>query len=108
MRDIGREEYVGRRRELEVSLASGPTQPSYAEAILVKAARLLNDLGELWSKATGAERTELAQVLFASIRVRDKRIVSAQLAHEEYLPLIAAAEARVGVARPEGLEPPTL
>ena len=105
--DIAREEYVGRKRELEATLAGGPEQPSYAEAILVAAARLLNDLGKLWSKATAEERTEIAANLFASIRVRDGVIVSAKLARDEYLPLIASAEARVWMARPEGFEPPT-
>jgi hypothetical protein len=100
--DVTREEYVGRKRELEASLDIGPDQPSYAEAILVQAARLLNDLGELWSRATDDERTEIAQSLFASIRVRDGEIVSARLAREEYLPLIASAAARVWMARPEG------
>jgi hypothetical protein len=45
--------------------------------------------------------------MFASMRVRDGEIVYAKLAREEYLPLLAAATARVGVARPEGFEPPT-
>jgi len=40
------------------------------------------------------------------VRVRDHDIVYARLASEEYLPLIASAEARkpVGMARPEGSE----
>jgi hypothetical protein len=48
--------------------------------------------------------------LFAEVRVRDDRIVGAKLAREEYLQLIASATARaqVGVARPEGFEPPTV
>jgi hypothetical protein len=50
------------------------------------------------------ERTEIAQSLFASIRVRDGEIISARLAREEYLPLIASAEARVWMARPEGTQ----
>jgi hypothetical protein len=54
------------------------------------------------------ERTEIAQNLFASIRVRDGLIVSAKLARKEYLALVASSEARVWMARPEGLEPPTL
>ena len=105
--DITREEYVGRKRELEASLDSGPEQPSYAEAIRVQAARLLNDLGQLWARATEDERTEIAQNLFASLRVRDGQIVSAKLARDEYLPLLASSEARVWMARPEGFEPPT-
>ena len=107
MGDITREEYVGRKRELEASVEGGPEQPIYAEAILVQAARLLNDLGQLWARATADERTEIAQNLFASVRVRDGVIVSARLARDEYLPLIASAEARVWMARPEGFEPPT-
>ncbi len=31
-----------------------------------------------------------------------------RLARDEYLPLIAIAQATVGMARPEGFEPPTL
>jgi len=50
------------------------------------------------------ERTEIAQNLFASLRVRDGQIVSAKLAREEYLPLLASSEARVWMARPEGSE----
>ena len=68
----------------------------HAEAVLVKAAR-----------ATEDERTEIAQDLFSGLRLRDGEIVSAKLARDEYLPLIASAEARVWMARPEGFEPPT-
>ncbi|MEJ7747850.1 MAG: recombinase family protein [Candidatus Limnocylindrales bacterium] len=100
---ISREEYVGRKRELEASLNTGTGQPTYAEAVLVKAARLLNDLGELWAKATSTERTEIAQSLFASMRVRDDQIVHVRLARDEYRPLVASSEARVGVARPTGI-----
>jgi DNA invertase Pin-like site-specific DNA recombinase len=107
--DITREEYVGRKRALMASLNGGAAQPTYSEAVLVRAARLLADLGELWSKATPTERTEIAASLFAEVRVRDERIVRARLARPDYLPLIASATARslVGVARPEGFEPPT-
>lgn len=102
--DVTREEYVGRKRELEANLDDGAEQPTYAEAVLVKTARLLNDLGELWARATEDERTEIAQNLFSGLRVRDGEIVSARLARDEYLPLIASAEARVWMARPEGSE----
>jgi len=68
---------------------------------------LLNDLGALWAKATEDERTEIAQNLFANVRVRDGAIVSAALARDEYLPLIASAEARVWMARPEVSESTT-
>ena len=80
------------------------TQPTYSEAVLVKAARLLSDLGELWAKATDAERTEIAQNLFSSIRVRDGYIVSAKFARDEYLRLVASAQTRVWMARPGGSE----
>jgi DNA invertase Pin-like site-specific DNA recombinase len=108
--DITREEYVGRKRALIASLNAGLPQPTYSEAVLVRAARLLADLGELWTKATPVERAEIVGGLFSEVRVRDQRIVGASLAHDEYLPLIASAMARnqVGVARPEGFEPPTL
>jgi hypothetical protein len=99
--DVTREEYVGRKRELEANLDAGADQPTYAEAVLVKAARLLNDLGELWARATEDERTEIAQNLISGLRVRDGEIVSARLARDEYLPLVASAEARVWMARPE-------
>lgn len=100
--DITREEYVSRKRALMVSLNGGLPPPSYSEAVLVRAARLLSDLGELWAKATPTERAEIAAGLFAEVRVRDDRIVGARLARDDYLPLIALAEARaqVGVARP--------
>lgn len=68
MEDITRQEYVGRKRELEASLQGGPEQPSFAEAVLVRAARLLNDLGQLWARATDDERTEIARNLFVSVR----------------------------------------
>jgi hypothetical protein len=108
--DITREEYVGRKRALMASLNKGLAQPTYSEAVMVRAARLLADLGGLWAKATAAERAEIATGLFAEVRVRDDEIVRARLARADYLPLIALATARaqVGVARPEGLEPPTL
>ena len=56
-------------------------------------------------------RRHLCTVRFHLWRLRDDRVVGAKLAREEYLPLIASASARaqqVGVARPEGVEPPTL
>ena len=62
---------------------------------------------ELWLHATDGERGEIAQNLFTSIRVRVGTIVSAKLAREEYTPLVASAETRVWMARPEGFEPPT-
>ena len=91
------------------SLHGGLPQPTYSEAVLVRAARLLADLGDLWAKAMPAERAEIAAGLFVEVRVRDDRVVGAKLARDEYLPLIASATARdqVGVARPEGFEPPT-
>ena len=48
--DITREEYVGRKRALEASLQGGRAQPTYSEATLVRAARLLSELGELWGQ----------------------------------------------------------
>ena len=108
--DITRDEYVGRKRALTASLNGGAAQPSYSEAVLVRAARLLAELGTLWSKATPTERAEIAANLFAQVRIRDDEIVKARLAHPDYLPLIASATVRsmVSVARPEGFEPPTL
>ncbi len=58
--DITRDEYVGRKRALTASLNGGAAQPSYSEAVLVRAARLLQELGTLWSKATPTERAEIA------------------------------------------------
>ena len=74
--------------------------------MLVRAARLLAELGDLWKGATPQERQEIAGNLFAEVRVRDDRIVSSRLARNEYLLLVASATARdqVGVARPEGFE----
>ena len=108
--DLTREEYVGRKRALIASLNAGLPQPTYSEAVLVRAARLLADLGELWTKATPTERAEIVAGLFAEVRVRDHSIVAATPARDEYRLLIASAASRgqVGVARPEGFEPPTL
>ena len=102
--DITREEYLGRKRALMASLDGGLPQPSYGEAVLVRAARLLADLGDLWAKATPTERAEIVAGLFAEVRVRDDRIISATPARDEYRLFIASATARaqVGVARPEG------
>ena len=92
-----------------MALQTARDQPTYNEAVLVRAARLLNDLGDLWSNATASDRAELAGSLFAEVKVRDDEIVKARQAHPDYLPLIASAMARslVSVARPEGFEPPT-
>ncbi len=59
MAAIGREEYVGRKRALDATLLGGRPQPTYSEAVLVRAARLLNDLAALWSEANpgGTRRT---------------------------------------------------
>lgn len=94
---------MGRKRQLLASLQSRTPQPTYSEAVLVRAARLLRELGDLWARALPTERAEIAAATFAEVRVRDDKIVAARLAQPEYLPLIASAEARalVGVARPE-------
>jgi hypothetical protein len=104
--DITREEYVGRKRALIASLNAGLPQPTYSEAVLVRAARLLSDLGDLWAKATPTERAEIVAGLFAEVRVRDDSIVAATPARDEYRLLIASAASRdqVSVARPEGSE----
>jgi len=57
----------------------------------LRAARPLTELGNLWRYATSEERAEIAQNLFSAVRVRDQSIVSASLAHDEYLPLVASA-----------------
>lgn len=95
--DITREEYIGRKRALMASLDGGPAQPTYSEAVLVRAARLLGDLGNLWAKATPAERAELVATLFAEVRVRDNQIVRATLADPDLAPLVASASARTAI-----------
>jgi len=72
-------------------------------------ARLLEDLADLWRRATAEQRAELAQTLFAEVRVRDKAIVGATLAQPEMLPLVASATWRnaAGGAPPDGSRPPT-
>ncbi len=75
--DLGREEYVGRKRALELSLDASSTAPTYSEVVLVQAARLLRDLGKPWSRAIPEEWTEIPQTLFASMRVGDNEVVSA-------------------------------
>ena len=62
---------LGRKRALMASLNGGLPQPTYSEAVLVRAARLLADLGDLWAKATPTVRAE--------VRVWDERIVGASL-----------------------------
>ena len=75
----------------------------------------------LWGKATPQERADIVGAMFGKVRVRDSAIVSATLADPQYAPLIASSEARrlrlvapappsdekVGLAPPDGLEPPT-
>ena len=77
---IGREEYVGRIRTLEASLAYGSEQPSYFEAHLVKITDLLYDWKTLWDRATPQERADVIGALFGKVRIRDKAIVSATFA----------------------------
>ncbi len=99
---------IARRRALEATLAGGLPQPTYSEAVLAEGARLLKRLGELWRKALPDERAELAQTLLSEVRVRDQRIVATHVARDEYVPLIAAGTVHsVGMAPPDGLEPPT-
>lgn len=73
--------------------------------VLVRAARVLEDLADLRRQASPEQRAELAQTLFAEVRVRDSRTIGATLAHPEHLPLVASATARnsVGMAPPDGL-----
>ena len=75
----------------------------------------------LRGRATAEERRDIIASLFGEIRVRDKAILSATLADPQYAPLIASSEARrlrlvtpeagpdetVGLAPPDGLQPPT-
>ena len=82
----------------------------------------------LWGKATPQEHADIVgamfgkvMVRFGKVMVRDSAIVSATLADPLYAPLIASSEARrlqlvapepssdeeVGLAPPDGLEPPT-
>lgn len=88
----------------------GLPQPTYREAVLVRAARLLADLGDLWTRATPTERAEIVAGLLGEVRVRDGSIVAATRAREEYRLLLASVAARgpVGVARPAGFEPATI
>jgi hypothetical protein len=56
----------------------------------------------LWGKATSQERKEIVGALFGEVRVRDKSIVSATLADQQYAPLIASSEAhRLRLFTPE-------
>ena len=103
--DLSREDYLSRSRSLKASLDVGRPQPVYADDVLARAERLLDELADLWRKATPAERAELASTLFAKVRVRDRAIVEATPARPEYLPLIASMT--VSVAPPDGFEPPT-
>ena len=49
------------------SLDGGLAQPTYSEAVLVRAARLLADLGDLRTRATATERAEIIAVLFSEV-----------------------------------------
>ncbi len=112
MGHIALEVYVGKRRALETELTGAPITAIAHVSVLERAKRLLDDLGELWGKATPTERSEICQTMFSSVRVRDQVIVEAKLARpDDYLPLLASsaahARASVGLAPPDGLEPPT-
>jgi hypothetical protein len=90
-------------RALEATLADGLPQPSYFEADLVKVKGLLHHWKMLWSKATPDERKDIMASLFGEVRVRDKTIVSATLADQQYAPLIASSDARrLRLVTPEG------
>ena len=107
-----REQYVALRRALETELTGAPITSIAHVSVLAQATRLLDDLSKLWGKATPTERSEICQTMFASVRVRDQVIVEAKLARpDDYLPLLASsaahARASVGLAPPDGLEPPT-
>ena len=79
VRNIGRVEYVDRKRALEASLTDGSEQPTYFEADLVKVKGLLHQRKMLWDKATPEARQDIVAALFGEVRVRDKTIVSATL-----------------------------
>ena len=112
MGHVEREAYVAKRRALETELTGAPITSIAHVSVLEQAKRLLDDLGQLWGKATATERSEICQTMFASVRVRDQAIVEATLARpDDYLPLLASSAAHaqmtVGLAPPDGLEPPT-
>ncbi|HEV8546210.1 MAG TPA: recombinase family protein [Candidatus Limnocylindrales bacterium] len=113
MGDLPREEYVRRRRALDVDLSRSAPARQYSEDVVTRAARLLDKLGELWAEATPAERQEIVGEMFAAVRVRDDRIVSVDPAREEVKPLLAIAlssRAWLAGAPPDGLggEAPTI
>ena len=62
----------------------------------MRTARLIKELRDLWASATREERAEIAQNQFALVRVRDKSTVSAKLASDDHLLLVASAEAHAG------------
>ena len=111
-----------RSRNVTVAARSSTSSsPSYFEAELVKVEGPLHDWKMLWDKATAQERQDIVAALFSEVRVRDKNVVSATLADPTYAPPIASSEARrvwlvapagdgeeqVGLAPPDGFEPPT-
>lgn len=87
-----------------------PTAADLPDDALAHAARLLEELAEVRDKATPEERATIAGTLLTEVRVRDQAIVAATPANPAFLPLIASMTARndaVGMAPPDGLEPPT-
>lgn len=103
---ITRERYIADRRTLETELTGAAVTSIAPLTVLERAKRLLDELGELWRQATPTERSDICQSMFASVRVRDREIVEAELADPDYLPLVASASARamttVGLAPPDG------
>lgn len=103
---LTREDYIAKRRAVEAALTGAPITSIAPVPVLERVKLLLDDLSALWAAATAAERMEICQTAFASVRVRDQVIVEAELARPEWLPMLASSAARaqttVGLAPPDG------
>jgi site-specific DNA recombinase len=73
--DLTREAYVADRDRLEAELATlrGATDQA---AVLAQAAELLRDLAAAWERATDAQKSDLARLVFRSVEIRGDRVIA--------------------------------
>ena len=92
--DLTEQEYRSEKAQLERTIAEiGPKDPG--EKDLSEAARLLENFGEIWTKATDTERLRLLQASLNRAYVKGGRIVAIEPRAPVYS-LLALADATCG------------
>ena len=100
--DLTSEAYQAERDQLQRELAGLRTANEQA-GLIGRAAAFLRDLPAAWDAATPEQRNQLARLIFASVEVRDDRVVAIE-PQPDFAPFFVAATERNNAG---GAVPPT-